>query len=49
VAVAPSKIASQRAVVDELRAVRVKEGLDADLEDPAHLVAPLAVPAGRGA
>jgi len=43
--VAPSKLAAQRAVVDELRAVRMKEGLDAELDDPAHVVVPAAAPA----
>jgi hypothetical protein len=43
--VAPAKVAAQRAVVDELRAVRMKEGLDAELDDPAHVVVPAAVPA----
>ncbi len=36
----PKRIAVQRAVVEELRAERLKEGLEADLADPSHVIAP---------
>ncbi len=39
--VAPERIAAQQAVVEGLRAVRLKEGLDADLDDPSHVVIPV--------
>jgi serine/threonine protein kinase/tetratricopeptide (TPR) repeat protein len=47
--VAPERIAAQSAVVQGLRAARVDANLDADLDDPSHIVNPAAAPAAPGA
>lgn len=46
--VVPERIAAQRAVVEGLRGARVDAQLDADIDDPSHIVNPVAATVAPG-